>query len=66
MQLTHQRQSGVSAVCVSLKRKIDPVSSYQDRNSSFAKSLVYVENDGKVIMRGDNYTYLADGVNRAR
>jgi len=38
---------------------------YQDRNSSFARGLVYVESDGKAIMRGDNYTLLAPGVNRA-
>ncbi|KAF9785076.1 glycoside hydrolase family 16 protein [Thelephora terrestris] len=42
----------------------DPTN-YQDRNSSFAKGLVYVENNGKVVMRGDNYTWLAAGVNRA-
>lgn len=38
---------------------------YQDRNSSFAKGLTYVQSDGKVIMKGDNYTWLASGVNRA-
>lgn len=38
---------------------------YQNRNDSFAKGLVYVQNDGKAIMRGDNYTWLASGTNRA-
>jgi len=38
---------------------------YQDRNNSFAKGLVYVQDDGKAIMKGDNYTQLAAGVNRA-
>jgi len=37
---------------------------YQDRNSSFAKGLVYVQENGKVIMKGDNFTQLSPGVNR--
>ncbi|KAF9645871.1 hypothetical protein BDM02DRAFT_3172556 [Thelephora ganbajun] len=37
---------------------------YQDRNNSFAKGLVYTRDDGKVIMRGDNYTRLDPGINR--
>lgn len=38
---------------------------YQDRNNSFAKGLVYVQKDGKAVMKGDNYTQLPTGVNRA-
>jgi len=38
---------------------------YQDRNNSFAKGLVYVQDNGKVIMKGDNSTQLPAGVNRA-
>jgi len=38
---------------------------YQDRNNSVAKGLVYVQDDGKAIMKGDNTTRLTAGVNRA-
>ena len=43
-----------------------PACSYTDRATALANNLVYVTEDGKVIMKGDNTTSLASGVYRNR
>lgn len=40
--------------------------SFQNSTSAFSSGLAYVEANGKVIMRGDNTTWLASGVKRNR
>lgn len=40
--------------------------SYTDRETAFAKNLAYVTDEGKVVMKGDDYTWLDDGVYRNR
>ena len=39
---------------------------FLDANDSFSQNLAYVQDDGVVIMKGDNTTVLNDGENRAR
>ena len=45
---------------------ISQPTSYTDATTAFADGLAYVSGDGKVIMKGDNTTTLAPGVNRNR
>jgi len=40
--------------------------SYVDRNTSIRSRLIYTRDDGKVIMKGDNSTWLERGVHRPR
>jgi len=40
--------------------------SYVDRNTSIQSRLIYTREDGKVIMKGDDYTWLERGVHRPR
>jgi hypothetical protein len=39
---------------------------FLNANDSFSQHLAYVQDDGVVIMKGDNTTVLNDGENRAR
>ena len=43
-----------------------PSPSYVDRNTSIQSRLIYTREDGKVIMKGDNSTWLEHGVHRPR
>lgn len=40
--------------------------SFVDQETAFADGLAYVTSNNKVIMKGDNTTWLAEGVNRSR
>jgi len=44
----------------------DTTRSFLDRTAAFDKKLVYYENDGTVIMKGDNFTTLERGRYRDR
>lgn len=60
-----QRIGNVSpSVHESISNKASP--SFVDEQTAFADGLAYVTSDNKVIMKGDNTTWLAEGVNRSR
>jgi hypothetical protein len=40
--------------------------SFVDQQTAFNSNLAYVTTDNKVVMRGDNTTWLPSGVNRSR
>lgn len=40
--------------------------SFVNAQTAFSDGLAYVTSDNKVIMKGDNTTWLAEGVNRSR
>lgn len=44
--------------------KVSP--SFVDEQTAFADGLAYVASDNTVIMKGDNTTWLSEGVNRSR
>lgn len=60
-----QRTSDVSlSIHESISNKSSP--SFVDQQTAFADGLAYVTSDNKVVMKGDNTTWLAEGVNRSR
>lgn len=40
--------------------------SYTDRHTALANNLTFITDDGKVVMKGDDTTWLASGVYRNR
>ena len=56
---------------VTFAAKADPqvtplCSSYTDRDTALANNLTFITEDGKVIMKGDDTTWLDSGVYRNR
>lgn len=60
-----QRTSNVSlSIHESISNKASP--SFVDQQTAFTDGLAYVTSDNKVVMKGDNTTWLPVGVNRSR
>lgn len=56
----------MSTTCKENYASAECVHSYTTKEFAFANGLAYVQDDGKVVMKGDDFTTLPAGVNRNR
>lgn len=73
MMSPHVQWHGQVSVCVATHANYSPTTtcdschfSYTDRVTAVAKNLSFVMDDDKVIMKGDDYSWLDAGVDRNR
>ena len=67
--LTNSSSSGTvkyANYAIASHKYSDTLFSYTTKDFAFSNGLAYVQDDGIVIMKGDNTTQLASGVNRNR